>query len=268
MGGLSEPNSTSDAMKKSILILGGAGATALAALLIWRFGLGAESSSDRSAQGTATAAVSSRRFHVDPATQRKVAKDVEVLLGEGTPEAWKKIVEIYPKASPEAKRKVFESIASIRELETTLQYLLETVGNDPTPAHEDPLVAESAELLKTRLRSPDDLNRSRQTMLVQRTDKRRWLVASSMIAAVKSVGAESPLHPQKTKLMAKLVDLHSRTSDEFIRGEIVDELDALGGHDAALILSRNGKKVGDDELAGLTIQRDAREDVLQGLEAK
>jgi len=256
-------------MKKWIVTAGAVGLTASVAVLVARFSKHPEpSSAGRKAEGAAQTAAPSRRPAADPAVRSAAGKGIDALLAEGTREAWKQIFALYPQAGHETKRKVFQHISKVRDLDQTLQYVLETVGNDPTPVHADPMVGEAAELLQTRWRTPEDLEKGRQTMLIQKTEKRQWLVASAMVAAVKDVTDVSPLYAQKTRLMAKLVDLHARTSDEYIRSAIVDELNALGGSDAATILAKGGKGVSDDELAGVTTKRDARNDVLKGVEAK
>lgn len=248
-------------MKTRTQAAGVVGLTAVAVLL-W-LGLGPPLAANGKAEGAAMRAVPSR--HADRGQQPDLARDVHALLSENTAEAWARLVALYPSASDEVKRRIVDGIARTEDLDTTLRYLLATVGDDPIPAQDDPLVAESATLLKDRWRTAEQLNKGRQTMLMQASAKRQWLVASAMIAALREVPEGSPLYPQKVRLTAKLVDLHARVSDTFIRSAIVDGVTELGGGDAALILAKGAANVSDDELTSITTKREAREQVLDGL---
>jgi hypothetical protein len=252
-------------MKKWLLLGGGVGVAAVAAILVWPEREPA--SSDEDQKGAAKAAPSLVQRVRDPKREAEVARDIDALLGDNSPEAWGKIASLYPGSSEETKRKVLQRIAAFPELHKVVGYLLATVGEDPRPASDDPMVAETAQLMKSRWKKPEDLDYARQAMLMQRTEKRQWVLASALIEFAKGVGEDSPFSPQKTLLQAKLVDMHADSRDAFIKSSIVDGMHDLGGRDAALILAK-GTKVTDDELEGVREERAAREATLKELDAQ
>jgi hypothetical protein len=189
------------------------------------------------------------------------------LLADGSANAWQRIGKLYPNASAETKQEILQHIARTSDLRLALDYLLITVGDDPTPAQDDPMLAEAAALLENRWQKPEDLEYGRKTMLLQKTDKRQWLVANAMLAFLTGKGDDSPFFPQSAQFQAKLIDLHSSMTDPFIKGSIVDGMNALGSKDAALILAK-GLAVTDDELEAVGRNRAAVEHTLGESAAK
>jgi hypothetical protein len=104
-------------------------------------------------------------------------------------------------------------------------------------------------------------------MVMQKTDKRRWLLGNALVTFARGVGDHSPFQSLKASLEAKLIDLHAETEDVFIRGAMVEGVRALGGKDAALILAK-GQDVADEELEALSGQKAAVDGVLRQLEAR
>lgn len=247
-----------------IWLLAGAGAalalSGLTAAWLWlRPDL--DSSRTRRNEGAARAAPSLAAHadqHTDPSSQ-----GIEALLADGSPEAWKKIVSRYPAGDLETKRKVIQQIGHMPNIGQALRLMLATVGDDPVPASEDPLLADSAEVMKTYFKKPEHLQEARRSMLLQKTDKRRWVVANAMITFAKDLDKDSQLYPEKTRLEAKLVDLHATVHDGFVKSSIVDGMHSLGSGDAAMILAK-GPAVKDDELKSVKAEQAAVAEVLEG----
>jgi hypothetical protein len=199
-------------------------------------------------------------------SQAYIAKELEALLAEDTPLAWSKIPSLYSSASIEMKRKVLER-ATTFELGRSLLYVLETVGNDATPAQDDVMIVEAAELLKDRWETPADVVQGREMMLAQTTDKRQWVLARAMITFMKDTAPDSEFQFQKTKLQAKLVDMHSSVADGFIRSSLVDGMSELGEKDVAMVMAK-GRDVAVEELEIVKAERAAQDEALKQLEAE
>lgn len=246
---------------KKWLLLGGIGVAAVAAALVWF--RQEPSSSNAEKEGAAHAAPSLLRPTRSPEAEAKAAEDINALLADNSPQAWGQIASLYPGSSDETKRKVLEHIAALSDLDKVVGYLLATVGEDPVPIAQDAMVTETAQLLKSHWKKPEDFDYARQAMMTQKTEKRRWVLANALIAFAKDVGEDSPFHPQKRRLENNLVDIHSETEDAFIKSSIVDGMNALGGHDTALILAK-GTNVSDDELESVKEEKAAVEAALRG----
>ena len=230
--------------KKRWIVLGSgiavAASTALAAAWSW------QASTQGQGRTTKVAAPARERVAVRPATASEM-RDIGGLLADGSPQAWGEIVSRYPGSDDATKRKILQHVARIQRLDRTIDYVLATVGEDPTPSEFDPMVSEAASLLRSRLRTPADFDHARQAMVMQETDKRRWVLANALVTFAKDVREGSAFDPLKGSLAAKLIDLHSQTRDPFVRSSIVDAVDALGNADAALILAK-GVNVRDEDL--------------------
>jgi hypothetical protein len=251
-------------MKPWILLGVGVGVAAAGAALAWQ--LRGLASSKAYAEVAARAAASTPR----PAGSRgeePVVDDVDALLGDGSPEAWGKLASLYPGSDQDTKGRVLQSIAQVPELPRVIGYLLATVGEDPTPAGSDPLLDEAAALLEDLWKTPEDFDYGRRMMVMQKTDKRRWLLGNALVTFARDVNENSPFYPMKGSLEANLIDLHSETGDAFIRGAMVDGVRALGGKDAALILAK-GRNVADEELEALSEQKATVDNVLRQIEAR
>lgn len=240
------------------VVLGAGGLAATGAVLWWQ--QVDDVRSRTSVEGAAKAAPPQLGRKVRSA-QGEAAPDVDALLADSSPRAWGKVVGLYPTASDETKRQVLRKATTRKHLKQALNQVLQTVGEDPTPIAEDPMVGETAQMLKERWQSPEDLELGRHMMLLQDTDKKRWVLGKALVAAARDVGATSPLFAQKNRLKAKLVDLHSQVSSDHVRAEIVDSLHELGGRDAALILAQ-GPDIGDNELEGVSEKQRAVGEVL------
>jgi hypothetical protein len=186
--------------------------------------------------------------------------DIDTLLADGSPGAWGRIASLYPASDEAAKRKVLQHIARLPELHRMLGYLLATVGEDPTPPASDPMLDEASALIRSRFSKFEDYEYGRQTMVMQKTDKRRWLLANALIGYGKDLH-DSEYGELKGTLQAKLIDVHSDVKDGFVRHGIVSGLRALGGGDAALILEKGGD-VTDAELASVAEEQAAAQKVL------
>ncbi len=245
-------------MKRWILLAAGAGAAAAAAALLWqaRASSAAKPSSEEAAKAAASGHGGSRQLGA------QALGGVQALIADGSPEAWGQLAALYPRSDAATKRSMLQQIAQLPELRRVIGYLLATVGEDPTPASADPMVEEAAALLKERWKTPQDFDYGRRTMVMQQTDKRRWLLANALISFARDVGEDSPFHALKSSLGAKLIDLHSEIEDGYIKSSVVDGVHALGGKDAALILAK-GLAVKDEELESVTEQEAAAHEVLR-----
>lgn len=238
----------------------GAGLATIGAALAW-LARGPEGV-ERVIQGAVKATPwSAHRTGVTTPIAEAAEPGFEELLAENSNESWAKIAARYPGAKPDTKRAVLHRLADCKDLRVALGRLLATVGDDPLPASEDPMVTDSGELLKTRWKNAEQFDFGRRVMVMQKTDKRRWVVANALITAAKKIRDDGPLGPQKRRLQAKLVDLHSRSQSGFVRGAIVEGMQALGGTDAALILESGGQVTDED----LTTVRDRQRAVRQVL---
>lgn len=230
--------------KLRALLAAGAGLVALVATAaVWH----AQGPSKARGEVAAKAATSPLRRAHPINVDRAVVLDVDALLEDGSPESWGKVASLYPGLEEEQKRRVLDSINQVPELDRVVGYLLATVGEDSMPASADPLLAEAAELLRSHFKHPDEFDLARRTMVMQETDKRRWLLAKALIDFAKDLPENSPFYPLKGALEAKLIDLHSEIHDTYVKNQIVDGVRALGSRDAALILAK-GTNVQDAEL--------------------
>ena len=250
-------------MKRS-LILAGAVGIGMAGVL-GAVALGARhrdpGSENRAREGAAEVAPPrAPKPRVAAAADAPPSQSIDALLADGSPGAWGHIASLYPGSDEAAKRKVIQSIARLPELHRVLGYLLATVGEDPTPPANDPMVDEAAALIQSRFGKFEDYEYGRQSMVMQRTDKRRWLLANALIGYAKPL-REDAYAELKGTLQAKLIDVHSDVRDEFVRSRMVDGLRALGGRDAALILEKRGH-VTDQELLGVAEEQEAAQKVL------
>jgi hypothetical protein len=175
------------------------------------------------------------------------SQSIDQLLADGSTDAWGNIASLYPRSDEATKRKVLQRIAGFSELHRVIGYVLATVGEDPTPPADDPLVDEASNMLKGRFGKFENFEYGRQTMVMQKTDKRRWLLANALIRHAKPL-PDSDFAELKGSLSAKLIDVHSGVRDGYVRSGLVDGVRALGARDAALILEKAGQ-VRDDELA-------------------
>ncbi|HEY3495305.1 MAG TPA: hypothetical protein VGK73_11490 [Polyangiaceae bacterium] len=187
---------------------------------------------------------------------------VAELLEDGSARAWGRIAQLYPGARERTQRAVLEGIQRVPELERAIAYVLATVGEDPKPPSADPMIDEAAEALLGRWKTSADVDYARRTMMMQRTDKRRWVLARALLVHFERTGEKSPFFSLKAELEAKLIDLHATAGDPFVKNGLIDGVRALGGKDAALILTK-GLAVRDDELEALNEQRAAVEGALE-----
>jgi hypothetical protein len=155
--------------------------------------------------------------------------------------------DLYKGADRSTKRKILQKASDLPDLKQALAYVVASVGDDATPVEQDPMIEEAAELLKDRWTRPEELEYGRRFMLMQKTDKRKWVVAKSMIAFAAELREDSKFQVQKSRLASKLIDLHSSTSNQFVRASIADGMREMGDKDVALILSK-GPNVKMDEL--------------------
>jgi hypothetical protein len=206
------------------------------------------------ASPNATVTLSAKRATVTKPDEPP-ATNLDTLLADGSPRAWGSIASLYPAQTEAGKRKVLEHIAKVSELPRAVAYLLATVGEDPTPPAEDRLVEEAASLLKSRLSSYEDFDYTRRAMVMQKVDKRRWVLAAVLIAHAKDLDGEE-LAQRSGTLQAKFIDVHAQVRDEFVQSRLTGGLRALGAADAALILERRGE-VSDRELAAVTDEQAA-----------
>ena len=240
-----------------------AGVAASVALLV--FGLDPQSKSERGKGAADDAAPSPARASRSLFSTAGSDPNMDVLLlEEDTPETWQKIIALYPRSDEATKRKVLHRIGELKSLERTLALLLATVGDDPLPASDDAMVNEAAQLMKDRWQTAEDMEAGRRAMLMQETDKRRWVAANAMITFAKDVPEDSPLYAQTQRLKAKLVNVHKSVEDPFVKSSIVQGMHALGAGDAALILAK-GPKVRDEELAGVRAEKAATDEVLNSV---
>lgn len=181
--------------------------------------------------------------------------DLDALLEDGSPVAWGKIASLYPASDAPGKRKVLEQIGKQTELHRVIGYLLATVGEDPTPPGEDPLLNDASALIRSRLATFEDYEYGRQTMVMQKTDKRRWLLANALIAYAKPLRDDTHAELKGT-LQAKLIDVHLAVRDGFVRTGLTEGVRALGAPDAALILEKGGN-VTDRELMAVAEEQRA-----------
>ncbi len=186
--------------------------------------------------------------------------DVDALLADGSPRSWGNVASLYPGRDEVTKRKVLQRIAKLPELPRVIGYVLATVGEDPTPAASDPMVDEASALLRHRFEKYDDYEYARQAMVMQTTDKRRWVVANALIDYAKGL-RDDEFAELKGTLQAKLIDVHGQTHDGFVKNGLVQGLRALGGRDAALILEKGGY-VTDQELGAVAEEQAAARKVL------
>jgi hypothetical protein len=77
----------------------------------------------------------------------------EGALGDPSPSAWAELVSRYPGSDDATKRLVLERISKLERFERMLEYVLATVGEDPTPAEDDPMVDEAGELIEHRVKN-------------------------------------------------------------------------------------------------------------------
>ena len=250
--------------KRWILLGAGAGVAALVAgVAVWH----AQGPSKAHGEVAAQAAPSPVRRPLSWDKDGPIVYDVDALLADGSPEAWGRIASLYPSLDEEKKRRVIEKIGHVPELDRTLAYLLATVGEDPRPASADPLVAEAAAALRSRFKKPEDFDFTRRTMVMQQTDKRRWLLANALVDFAKGLPENSSFYPLKGALEAKLIDMHSEVHDTYVKNAIVDSVRALGSRDAALILAK-GTDVRDDELEAARNEKATVDAVLQNSAAR
>src|SRR5690242_12577693 len=76
--------------------------------------------------------------------------DMDALLADGSPGAWGNVASLYSASDEGTKRKVLQHVARLPELHRVIGYLLATVGEDPTPPADDPMVDEASALLQSR----------------------------------------------------------------------------------------------------------------------
>ena len=207
-------------------------------------------SSERSASAKESERVSPLRSRVARSDGDETRRMAE-LLADRSPSAWNELVSLYPSGDDATKRKVLERISKLERFDRTLEYVLATVGEDPTPAEHDPMVEEAEELIKSRLKTPADFDHARRKMVMQDTDKQRWVVANALTEFAKNLPPDSPFAPLTGQLAAKLIDLHSATKDPYVKNSIVNAVKALGEDDAALILAE-GPSVRDEDLEGVS----------------
>jgi hypothetical protein len=194
------------------------------------------------------------------------ARRMRELLADPSPSAWAELVSRYPGSDDETKRLVLERISKLERFERMLEYVLATVGEDPTPAEDDPMVQEAGELIEHRVKTPADFDYARRKMVMQKTDKQRWVVANALTEFAKDLGPNNPFAPLKGQLVAKFIDVHSETTDAFVKDSLVDAVKSLGETDAALILAE-GPSVRDEDLQGVSEKNAAREQALRGASA-
>jgi hypothetical protein len=252
-------------MKRRILLLGAiAGVIALAGVLLWVYG---DASSLR--MGAAKAASFKRApthelTKVMPKSERELDELVDDLLADGSHPAWEKIAQLYRAAGTDTKRVIVRYACEVPDLKRALAYVLATVGDDFTPLEEDPMIAEAAGFLKERWRKPADLNYGREQMLLQKAEKRKWVLAKAMMTFAAGAPQASDFDQQKTKLSAKLIDFHAATSNAFIRAEIASGMNDMGRSDVALLLAK-GTSAPVDEMKVVKAERAAKQKALEEL---
>jgi hypothetical protein len=202
-----------------------------------------------------------RRAPLTQTANAPPSRDVEALLADGSPRAWGLIASLYPASDERTKQRALEHMARVPKLEQAIAYVLATVGEDPTPPSEDRMVDEAARMLERRLDKFEDFEYARQTMVMQKTDKRRWLLANALIGHAKTLG-DTEFAERKGSLSAKLIDIFSDVNDGFVRAGLTEGVRALGGHDAALILEKSGK-VTDRELLAVAEEQAAAEEAVE-----
>jgi len=250
-------------MKRWILLGSGLGVAALGAA--WGFQEYA-ASSDRY-ESAAKVGTPSRDRTTASRRAGSLAHDMDELLADGSPSAWGEIVSMYPGSDDATKRKVLERISRIERLDRAIEYVLATVGEDPTPSEHDPMVSEAEALLRDRWKTSADFDLARKMMVMQQTDKRRWVLANALTTFAKDVRDDSPFMPLKGSLAAKLIDMHSQTQDPHVKNQIVDAVNSLGDKDAALILAE-GPKVRDEDLEAVSQSNAAREQASRGMSGR
>jgi hypothetical protein len=161
---------------------------------------------------------------------------------------------------------VLAAIGKLPELHRVIGYVLATVGEDPTPPGGDPLVNEASALIRSRFGKFEDYEYGRQTMVMQKTDKRRWLLANALIDYAKPLRDDAYAELKGT-LQAKLIDVHSEVRDAFVQNGMVEGVRALGAPDAALILEKKGN-VTDRELMAVAEEQAAARKVLAEADAR
>jgi hypothetical protein len=190
------------------------------------------------------------------------SNDIDALLAEGTPRAWALIASLYPASDERTKQRALQQVARMPELERAIAYVLATVGEDPTPPGEDRMVDEAARMLGSRVAKFEDFEYARQTMVMQKTDKRRWILARALVDHAKTL-EDAAFAELKGALSAKLIDMHSDVRDGFVRAGLAEGVRALGGRDAALILERSGQ-VTDAELLAVAEEQAAMRPMTEG----
>ena len=225
-------------------------------------------SSAEHATGTAkTAGPVKQRYKPVPGLQMstaEVAESVDELLREGSGRAWQKLAALYKGADETTKRRILESAAKQDELKRALGYVLATVGDDLVPLEEDRMIAEAAQLLRQRWVEPKDLERGRELMLMQKTEKRQWVLAKAMIDFAASRSASSEFETAKLRFTASLVDFHAAASSDFLRAEIAAGVRKLGNSDLARLLEQ-GPNLNVEQLEVVKAERAAAEQAMAEL---
>lgn len=220
----------------------------------------------RSGAAEATPLRAAPRRTKTPSPDAPPSRSIDALIAEGTPGAWGRVAALYPGSDEATKRKVLASIGKLPELHRVIGYLLATVGEDPTPPGDDPLVNEASALIRSRFGKFEDYEYGRRTMVMQKTDKRRWLLANALIDYAKPLRDDAYAELKGT-LQAKLIDVHSQVRDAFVQNGMVEGVRALGAADAALILEKKGK-VTDRELMAVAEENAAARQVLAEADAR
>lgn len=245
------------------LLIGACSTLALgtaAALWLW-----SPSTSTEGTVRTAASAPRSKWLDQWPRNQEELVLSVDELLAEGSPQAWKRLAELYKGVDTETKREILEHAAALPHLRDALAFAVASVGDDVTPPSEDKMIDTVAELLKERWTEPEDLEYGRQMMLQQKTEKRQWVLAKSMITFAAGLPANSAFEQQKGKLSNKLIDLHSSVSDGFIRASIADGMADLGARDVSIVLAQ-GADVSAEQLDVVKRERAAQAAALRNLQ--
>jgi hypothetical protein len=227
-------------MQRKALVLGVvAGLITLAGVFVWLSG------SDAWGLRKGAAKVASFRrlpthelTKVMPKSARELDDLVDDLLADGSHPAWEKIATLYRAANDDTKRAIVRHACEVADLKRALAYVLATVGDDFTPLEEDRMIDEAAGFLKERWGKPEDLGYGREQMLLQKSEKRKWVLAKAMMTFAADLPADPSFRQQKTKLSAKLIDFHASTSSGFIRAEIAGGLNDMGATDVALLLTK------------------------------
>jgi len=179
----------------------------------------------------------SQRFAkpLDPA----VASEVGTLAKRGDGAG---LVDLYARWADQrdrgpARARILDALITGLDRRAGLEHAMQAIGRVPGPIADDPMVEYASEQFQGLWDDPTIYKYGRDLMLVQKSDKARAVLVTSLSQhAARLTEVEDPEHQERSWLTNDLVDLYPSCGDE-AKTFVLVAVQELGGEDVAKALT-------------------------------